>query len=188
MDSARFISDDLSLEKQSEDDLSVAYEILTSRTLELIDRNTGQYVAPYPPLDQYALRTTLGQNWLLRSLGDPEKEILGIVSLIPNGGANDWDHVSFPINYLWVSSLFVSPRWKNKNLGPAILDKVKVEARTTSTGSVWLDCYLDSGFLEAYYIRNGFETIASQRFIYGDRSFNAALMRYLPNGESVAVA
>ena len=173
------VAADLVLERQTPEDLEAAWAILASRTDELIQKKTGQYVAPYPPLDLYANRTQLGQNWLVRRTNDSNRKIMGIVSIIPNGGTDDCAKVPFPTKYFWISSLFVGPSWKNRGLGRAILDRVKLEARQNSVASIWLDCYLDSGFLEEYYVRNGLQTIETQRFTYGSRSFNAALMSCL---------
>jgi len=161
------------LEQMVREDSQEAYTLLVSRTEELITRGTGQYTAPFPPLEVFNERVERGQNWLVRV----DHKIAGIVSLLENGVGEEWPEVYRKTEHLWMASLFVGRDFKRMGIGDSILRECQARAHSRGV-PLFLDCYLDSGFLETYYRDRGFVTIDRKTFIFGRRSFNAALMKY----------
>jgi GNAT superfamily N-acetyltransferase len=146
---------------------------LSDRIKGLIDRGIRQYARPHPPFDVYMQRVIQGHNWMM-SEGE---ELLGIVSLIPNGIGVEWAGAIEGTQHYWLNSLFVNQEHKHKRIGSAILEQCENYAIEQDVKALLLDCYTGHPFLEQYYGRSGFTVICRKGFSYPGHSFDAALMR-----------
>jgi ribosomal protein S18 acetylase RimI-like enzyme len=152
-----------------------AYKILSDRIDELISMNTGQYIAYYPSKEIYISRNENNENWCLLNIKNDD--IIGIVSITNNKFPDEWNEYATQESFYWINSLFISPNYKGNKYGEKILEECIKKGKNELVNEIYLDCYMDSGFLVPYYERNGFSKIAEKEFIYGIRKFNAALMK-----------
>jgi len=150
-----------------------AYQVLVDRTIQLIDNGFKQYIKPFPVYEIYHKRTLHNENWALTDDGN----ICGIVSIIKNGIGEEWQDIYSAKNHFWISSLFVSIKYKHQNIGKVLIESCVEIAKSQHVNELLIDCYIDSHFLEKYYTQYGFTTIGSKLFEFPGRQFNAALMQ-----------
>lgn len=147
-----------------------AYRIIELRYSWLCDKGINQYTSPFPTRNNFEKNQRERVNFALIV----DDLVVGIVTLTPLHIGEGWE---FPIpqNSVWISALFT--RTDSVGTGKILLREIENYARKCGMTQMILDCYLDSGFLEPYYKSNGFETIAHKQFVFGERTFTAALMK-----------
>ena len=154
-------------------DVNLAYAILSSRIAGLIARGIDQYPGPFPPRKTFLERQKRGHNFALYNHAKP----VAIVTIQENYIPPEWSECADQQSHAWVSSLFVAPDHKYRRVGHLILDAIQAHLRQRGISRIYLDCYIDSGFLEGYYSACGYQTVAKKMFVYPDRKFSAALMK-----------
>jgi len=154
-----------------------AYQLLVDRTIQLINNGSKQYVKPYPSYDVYHERTLKNENWILSD----DLEIFGIVTIVKNGIGAEWKDIYCKLDHFWIASLFVSAEKKHRNIGRLLIENCIKIAKVEKINELLLDCYIDSDFLENYYMKYGFVTLVKKLFVFPNRKFNAALMKLTLN-------
>ncbi len=162
-------------------DVPAAYALLLERIDDLHAMGIRQYEQPYPPMEMFRERQQSGFNYALYDGGS----VAGIVSLIPDYTPDTWrDHVH-DSDFIWITSLFTSLRYKGRNIGYTTLRGAEQHCRAQGWEKFYLDCYAGKDFLSNYYARFGFRELVRKEACYSASTFAAVLMmKHLGNPES----
>lgn len=76
-----------------------------------------------------------------------------------------------------IYNIGVRPDFQGKGVGDALLQAFFVECREMRIRSVWLDVRTTNGRAIAFYVRNGFEKVATRACFYNDPQCDALVMR-----------
>jgi N-acetylglutamate synthase-like GNAT family acetyltransferase len=150
-----------------------AYSIITDRFNYLVNKGIKQYPFPYPPLNIYK---ELQERKLNFGLFNNENELLGIVTLVNNKKDTGWNIDDK--DYVWISSLYVNTKFKNKKIGYKILDCIIDHMSKINISKFYLDCNKVGNYLEEYYRKYGFEKIEEKHMKYPSIEFDASLMYF----------
>lgn len=160
----------IKLKKINQNEIELAYSIIKERYNYLINRGIHQYPFPYPPMKDYISMQKEGSCFGLYI----KKDLAGIINLSINKKDTGWNIND--VNYVCISSLFVNCKYKNQNIGHKILDNIIEYMLGFNITKFYLDCNIDSNFLEKYYTKYGFTKLKDKHFKFNTFEFNASLM------------
>lgn len=161
---------DVYFRELQENNIENAYNIIEEQYQNLKNKGIKQYPFPFPTKENFIILQKENLNYGLFQ----DKVLLGIVSLTKNKKNTGWNIND--TNYIWISSLYVNPKYRNNKIGFVIIDHVIKMMSALNINRFYLDCNKDSNFLEKYYGNYGFKNIDEKFFDFPKIKFNACLM------------
>jgi GNAT superfamily N-acetyltransferase len=138
--------------RQTETADIVAYVAFANAAQEkLRERGLGQYVPAAHPEYADSIQTRVAAGSLFKAISGAETVAFFNMEGAPSGW---WPVDGAPALYL--AGMVVSPAWKGRGVGGAIIEWCVAQASVRGRRAVRLDCHADNPWLCAYYESHGF--------------------------------
>lgn len=151
-------------------DTDVVFDfVTTARRIELVERKLAQPMTKRYSIDEvFAPWARWTRGWVAEDTG-PSPAIRGFATV----QYEDWNGRAI----LWF--LYISPAWRKRGLGRALVGEVEAFARQAGASHVWLETSNINVPGIAAYERMGYALVGADRLLYGE---------YMPNEQAIYLA
>ena len=138
------------------DEAESAYRIICDATEWLRRKKIKQWTEPLPR-QVFDARQSRDENYGLFADGVLSVSMSLILESVPY-----WEKEIGPSPVWWLCTLATSVNRKGEGLGEEAVRRACQHLKNKGVGLLWLDCVMEGDFLQNYYFRLGFATVAEK--------------------------